>query len=68
MTLASIEPADKKDATAEIPSYMDMIGLDNVQIPEIPIVNSRAGLYIYVGAAVGIPKKWPRAELLTLLT
>ncbi|KAK0719808.1 mediator complex, subunit Med5 [Lasiosphaeris hirsuta] len=57
-TLASFEPEDKKDAAvAEISSYMDsIIGLDSVQVPEIPIVNSRAGLYIYINAAlVGRP-------------
>ncbi|KAK1754698.1 mediator of RNA polymerase II transcription subunit 5 [Echria macrotheca] len=53
VTLASFEPASKKDDT---PSYMDMIQLDNVQIREMPVVNSRAGLYIYIGAAlVGRP-------------
>ncbi len=45
-------PAEKKDA-AEVNSYMDsLIGLDSLQIPEVPIVNSRAGLYIYLSAAV----------------
>ncbi len=49
-------PAEKKDA-AEVNTYMDsLIGLDSLQIPEVPIVNSRAGLYIYLSAAlVGRP-------------
>ncbi len=47
-------PAEKKDA-AEVNSYMDsLIGLDSLQVPEVPIVNSRAGLYIYLSAAVSI--------------
>ncbi|KAK3940761.1 mediator complex, subunit Med5 [Diplogelasinospora grovesii] len=58
-TLASFEPADKKKdaAVSDMSSYMDnLIGLDNFQVPEIPIVNSRAGLYIYLNAAlVGRP-------------
>ncbi|KAK3325677.1 mediator complex, subunit Med5 [Apodospora peruviana] len=58
-TLASFEPVtDKKDtAISEMNSYMDnLIGLERFQVPEIPVVNSRAGLYIYLNAAlVGRP-------------
>ncbi|KAK3378393.1 mediator complex, subunit Med5, partial [Podospora didyma] len=57
-TLASFEPVDKKDtAVSAINSYMDnLIGLENFQVPEIPIINSRAGMYIYLNAAlVGRP-------------
>ncbi|KAK4219452.1 putative mediator of RNA polymerase II transcription subunit 5 [Rhypophila decipiens] len=58
-TLASFEPADSRKDTAvsEISNYMDsLLGLERLQIPEIPIVNSRAGLYIYLDAAlVGRP-------------
>jgi mediator of RNA polymerase II transcription subunit 5 len=51
-TLCTNLPADKKEAD-EATSYMDgLINLDNVQIPEVPVVNSRAGLYIYLSAAV----------------
>ncbi|KAK3956089.1 mediator complex, subunit Med5 [Pseudoneurospora amorphoporcata] len=56
--LAGEEASDLKDAAvAEMHSYMDnMIGLDAWQIPEMPLVNSRAGLYIYINAAlVGRP-------------
>ncbi|KAL0465541.1 RNA polymerase [Neurospora intermedia] len=56
--LAGEETSDLKDAAvAEMHSYMDnMIGLDTWQIPDMPIVNSRAGLYIYINAAlVGRP-------------
>ena len=53
--LAGEESSDLKDAAvAEMHSYMDnMIGLDTWQIPDMPLVNSRAGLYIYINAAVG---------------
>lgn len=54
-TLASFEPADKKKeaANAEIDDILDStMGLDNFVIPEIPISNSRAGLYIYLNACV----------------
>lgn len=54
-TLANFDPDEKKD-TAEVNSYMDMIGLDSFQVPVIPTENSRAGLYIYVHAAVGLPR------------
>ena len=38
---------------SEMNSYMDnLIGLERFQVPEIPMVNSRAGLYIYLNAAV----------------
>lgn len=52
--LAGEESSDLKDAAvAEMHSYMDnMIGLDTWQIPDMPLVNSRAGLYIYINAAV----------------
>ncbi|KAK8017519.1 mediator of rna polymerase ii transcription subunit 5 [Apiospora rasikravindrae] len=52
-TLASFEPADKKKeaANAEIDDILDStMGLDNFVIPEVPISNSRAGLYIYLNA------------------
>lgn len=72
-TLAGEESSDLKDAAvAEMHSYMDnMIGLDAWQIPNIPLVNSRAGLYIYINAAVcstagyGDPKWIGGSELLT---
>lgn len=50
-TLGKYLPAEKKDV--EVNSYVDnLIDMDNFQIPEIPLVNSRAGLYIYLSAAV----------------
>ncbi|KAK4250229.1 mediator complex, subunit Med5 [Corynascus novoguineensis] len=54
-TLGKYLPAEKKDA--EVNTYMDnLIGMDSIQVPEVPVVNSRAGLYIYLSAAlVGRP-------------
>ncbi|KAK7966024.1 mediator of RNA polymerase II transcription subunit 5 [Apiospora aurea] len=58
-TLASFEPADKKKeaANAELDDILDStMALDNFVIPEVPISNSRAGLYIYLNACmVGRP-------------
>ncbi len=34
---------------------LDLMGPDNLRIPEIPVVNTRAGLYIYLNAAVCAP-------------
>ncbi len=54
-TLASFEPVDKKKEAenAEIDEMLDStMGLQSVVIPELPITNSRAGLYIYLNAAV----------------
>ena len=56
-TLTNFEPVDKKDtAVSAIDSYMDnLIGLENFQVPEMPSINSRAGMYIYLNAAVRHP-------------
>ena len=57
-TLASFEPPDSKEretADAEMNGILDLMGPDNFQVPELPIVNSRAGLYIYLNAAVRDP-------------
>lgn len=54
-TLASLDPADKKKqvANAAMDELLDStVGLENFVIPEIPISNTRAGLYIYLNAAV----------------
>ncbi|KAK4223951.1 putative mediator of RNA polymerase II transcription subunit 5 [Podospora fimiseda] len=56
--LVIYESIEKKEAAiAEINSYMDsLMGLDSFQVSEIPILNTRAGLYIYISAAlVGRP-------------
>lgn len=57
-TLASFEPVDKTKAAedAEIGEILDStMGLESFVIPEMPIATSRAGLYIYLNAAVSNP-------------
>ncbi|RYP66395.1 hypothetical protein DL771_007804 [Monosporascus sp. 5C6A] len=58
-TLASFDPIDKKKdpVNAEMDDILDStVGLDNFVVPELPITNTRAGLYIYLNAAlVGRP-------------
>ncbi|KAI1104909.1 Med5-domain-containing protein [Jackrogersella minutella] len=57
-TLASFEPVDhNKDATnAVIDDIESSMALDNFVVSELPNANSRAGLYIYLNAAlVGRP-------------
>ncbi|OLN95416.1 Mediator of RNA polymerase II transcription subunit 5 [Colletotrichum chlorophyti] len=58
-TLASFEPVDeqKNKSNAEIDDLFDStVALENFVISELPIVNSRAGLYIYLNAVlVGRP-------------
>ncbi|KAH8664059.1 mediator complex subunit Med5 [Xylariales sp. PMI_506] len=58
-TLAGFDPVEKKDdaAKAEIDDLIDStIGLNNFPVAEIPIMNSRAGLYIYLNSLlVGQP-------------
>ncbi len=56
-TMVAIEPVDKKEAAAnkEIDEILDEgmgLGPDNMVIAEIPVVNSRAGLYIYLDSLV----------------
>lgn len=57
-TLASFEPADKKRNVANpvMDDIESTMALDNFVVNELPIINSRAGLYIYLNAAlVGRP-------------
>ncbi|KAI1214580.1 Med5-domain-containing protein [Annulohypoxylon truncatum] len=57
-TLASFEPADKnKDATNTVMDDLESsMALENFVVAELPNVNSRAGLYIYLNAnLVGRP-------------
>lgn len=56
-TLAGFEPTDEKkeDTSADLDHlFGGNIDLEHFVIPDIPIVNSRAGLYIYLNAAVGL--------------
>ncbi|KAF4338499.1 mediator of RNA polymerase II transcription subunit 5 [Fusarium beomiforme] len=53
--LASSDPADKKKqvANAAMDELIDSaVGLDNFVVAEIPVSNTRAGLYIYLNAAL----------------
>lgn len=58
-TLVTIEPVDKKTMAADkaIEDILDESiglapGLDNMVVEEVPIVNSRAGLYVYLNSLV----------------
>lgn len=57
-TLCKFLPPEKD--TSELNGYMDsLIGMDGLQIAEVPVVNTRAGLYIYLSAAVSLGyKNW----------
>lgn len=57
-TLAGFEPIDKKKeaANAEMDELLDeTLGLQSLSIPDLHVDRSRAGLYIYLNAAVGSP-------------
>ncbi|KAI0490644.1 mediator of RNA polymerase II transcription subunit 5 [Xylaria cf. heliscus] len=58
-TLASFEPVDKDKkevSNIDIDDIESSMALDSIVIPELPISNSRAGLYIYLNASlVGRP-------------
>lgn len=62
-TLASFDPLDKKkkqDAADAMDDLLDpSVWLANLAIPEIPLHNSRVGLYIYLNAAVSQDRKLP---------
>ncbi len=54
-TLAAFDPVDKKKdpASVEMDDILDStVGLDSFVVSELPITNTRAGLYIYLNAAV----------------
>ena len=64
-TLASFDPVDKKKeaANAEMDDILDStVGLENFIVPELPVSNTRAGLYIYLNAAVRC--NWTRHVLI----
>lgn len=53
--LAPLDPVDKSKqaANAVMDDILDStVGVENLVIPEIPISNTRAGLYIYLSASV----------------
>lgn len=54
-TLASFDPVEKgKDIVkSDMDELLDStIGLDSLVVPDLQITNSRAGLYVYLNAAV----------------
>lgn len=54
-TLAGFEPADKKKeaANTEMDELLDeTLGAQNIVLPPLDTARSRAGLYIYLNAAV----------------
>lgn len=54
-TLAELDPVDKKKqaANAAMDELLDStVGLENFVVSDIPIANTRAGLYVYLNAAV----------------
>jgi hypothetical protein len=67
-TLAGFDSPSAKEkdgAEAAMNGLLDLMGSESLQIPEIPIVNSRAGLYIYLNAAVRSPR-WLLPHLSTI--
>lgn len=56
-TLTPLDPVDKSKqaANAVMDDILDStVGVDNLVIPEIPISNTRAGLYVYLNASVSL--------------
>ena len=56
-TLLTIEPVDKKEQAVEteINEILDStigIGIDSIVVADLPTMNSRAGLYIYLNSLV----------------
>lgn len=57
--LASSDPVDKRKqvANAAMDELLDStVGLENFVVTPISVSNTRAGLYIYLNAAVSVPK------------
>ena len=56
-TLISIEPVDKKEqeANKKLEEMLDEtigLGIDSIVVGDLPTVNSRAGLYVYLNSMV----------------
>lgn len=63
-TLASFEPLDKKNeaAKAEFDELLEStLGLDNFPVTELPVINTRAGLYVYLNACVSLSVSYTMA-------
>lgn len=65
-TLGRLDSVDKNSqaaANAAMDELLDpAVGLDNLVIPDMLIPNTRAGLYVYLNAAVGIPAARPSSS------
>jgi mediator of RNA polymerase II transcription subunit 5 len=69
-TLVAVEPVDKKDVEAnkEIDDLLDQgMGIDSVVVVELPTMNSRAGLYVYLNSLVCIRRKLALKYILTII-
>jgi mediator of RNA polymerase II transcription subunit 5 len=72
-TLMVLEPIQKKEegASKEIDEILDnhmaMGGIDSIVVVELPTVNCRAGLYIYLNSLVCIPNVDLRRNRLTVV-
>lgn len=69
-TLASFEPVDKKKEAEDaqmLDVYDQTLGLERFPVQELPIQNSRAGLYIYLNASVSLPKSRGSREALLII-
>jgi len=66
-TLPSIVPAEKKvkanTASGEIDALIgEGLGVESIVVQELPVVNSRAGLYVYLNALVSVPQSYRNAS------
>ena len=67
-TLVRIEPVDKKERAAdqEIEDILDegmVLGIESLVVADLPIVNSRAGLYVYLNSLVCSRLLWHQHHL-----
>lgn len=59
-TLVPLEPVEKKPQVAsdEIDQMIDSaLSMESIPVADLPIINSRAGLYIYLNSLVGFYPK-----------
>ena len=62
-TMVQLEPVDKKEieANKEIDAILDEgmgLGIDSVIVADLPTMNSRANLYIYLNSLVSASTRW----------
>jgi len=52
-TLVNIEPIDKKEIAASMLGSEEIeLGIESIVVADLPVINSRAGLYIYLNSLV----------------